>query len=138
MLLILYIECYLVIGGVKVVVELKVVNVGYLNYISLEDIKLLKEVNVVGVLILSIDFFVKYKKFFVFKFMLDEGMIIVIVINLNFGNWVEDMNILMILVCRNYKMIENEVIRVMIFGGVKVLKIEKDYGLLEVSKFVDI
>ena len=134
----LHTECYSAIGGAKVAAELKAANVGHLNYISSEDIKLLKEANVVGVLIPSTDFSVKHKKPFVPKPMLDEGMTIAIATNLNPGNWVEDMNISMILACRNHKMTENEAIRATTLGGAKALKIEKDYGSLEVSKFADI
>ena len=131
----LHTECYSAIGGAKVAAELKAANVGHL---SSEDIKLLKEANVVGVLIPSTDFSVKHKKPFVPKPMLDEGMTIAIATNLNPGNWVEDMNISMILACRNHKMTENEAIRATTLGGAKALKIEKDYGSLEVSKFADI
>ena len=134
----LHTECYSAIGGAKVAAELKAANVGHLNYISSEDIKLLKEANVVGVLIPSTDFSVKHKKPFVPKPMLDEGMTIAIATNLNPGNWVEDMNISMILACRNHKMTENEVIRAATLGGAKALKIEKDYGSLEIGKFADI
>ena len=134
----LHTECYSAIGGAKVAAELKAANVGHLNYISSEDIKLLKEANVVGVLIPSTDFSVKHKKPFVPKPMLDEGMTIAIATNLNPGNWVEDMEISMILACRNHKMTENEAIRATTLGGAKALKIEKDYGSLEVSKFADI
>ena len=144
----LHTECYSAIGGAKVAAELKAANVGHLNYISSEDIRnialnivkiiLLKEANVVGVLIPSTDFSVKHKKPFVPKPMLDEGMTIAIATNLNPGNWVEDMNISMILACRNHKMTENEAIRATTLGGAKALKIEKDYGSLEVSKFADI
>ena len=134
----LHTECYSAIGGAKVAAELKAANVGHLNYISLEDIKLLKEANIVGVLIPSTDFSVKHKKPFDPKPMLDEGMTIAIATNLNPGNWVEDMGISMILACRNHKMTENEAIRAATLGGAKALKIEKDYGTLEIGKFADI
>ena len=134
----LHTECYSAIGGAKVAAELKAANVGHLNYISSEDIKLLKEANVVGVLIPTTDFSVNHKKPFDPKPMLDKGMTMAIATNLNPGNWVEDMNISMILACRNHKMTENEAIRATTLGGAKALKIEKDYGSLEVSKFADI
>ena len=134
----LHTECYSAIGGAKVAAELKAANVGHLNYISSEDIKLLKEANVVGVLIPTTDFSVNHKKPFDPKPMLDKGMTMAIATNLNPGNWVEDMNISMILACRNHKMTENEAIRAATLGGAKALKIEKDYGSLEIGKFADI
>lgn len=134
----LHTECYSAIGGAKVAAELKAANVGHLNYLSLEDIGLLKESDVVGVLIPSTDFSVNHKKPFDPKPMLDKGMTIAIATNLNPGNWVEDMNISMILACRNHKMSENEAIRAATLGGAKALRIDKDYGLLEVGKFADI
>ena len=134
----LHTECYSAIGGAKVAAKLKAANVGHLNYISSKDIKLLKETNVVGVLIPTTDFSVNHKNPFDPKPMLDEGMTIAIATNLNPGNWIEDMNISMILACRNHKMTENEAIRATTFGGAKALKIEKDYGSLEIGKFADI
>ena len=134
----LHTECYSAIGGAKVAAKLKAANVGHLNYISSEDIKLLKETNVVGVLIPTTDFSVNHKKPFDPKPMLDKGMTMAIATNLNPGNWIEDMNISMILACRNHKMTENEAIRATTFGGAKALKIEKDYGSLEIGKFADI
>lgn len=134
----LHTECYSAIGGAKVAAELKAANVGHLNYLSLEDIGLLKESDVVGVLIPSTDFSVNHKKPFDPKPMLNKGMTIAIATNLNPGNWVEDMNISMILACRNHKMSENEAIRATTLGGAKALRIDKDYGSLEVGKFADI
>ena len=134
----LHTEFYSAIGGAKVAAELKAANVGHLNYLSLEDIGLLKESDVVGVLIPSTDFSVNHKKPFDPKPMLDKGMTIAIATNLNPGNWVEDMNISMILACRNHKMSENEAIRAATLGGAKALRIDKDYGSLEVGKFADI
>ena len=134
----LHTECYSTIGGAKVAAKLKAANVGHLNYISSEDIKLLKETNVVGVLIPTTDFSVNHKNPFDPKPMLDGGMIIAIATNLNPGNWVEDMGISMILACRNHKITENEAIRAATLGGAKALKIEKDYGSLEIGKFADI
>ena len=134
----LHTECYSAIGGAKVAAELKAANVGHLNYLSLEDIGLLKESDVVGVLIPSTDFSVNHKKPFDPKPMLDKGMTIATATNLNPGNWVEDMNISMILACRNHKMSENEAIRAATLGGAKALRIDKDYGSLEVGKFADI
>jgi len=134
----LHTECYSAIGGAKVAAELKAANVGHLNYLSLEDIGLLKESDVVGVLIPSTDFSVNHKKPFDPKPMLNKGMTIAIATNLNPGNWVEDMSISMILACRNHKMSENEAIRAATLGGAKALRIDKDYGSLEVGKFADI
>lgn len=134
----LHTECYSAIGGAKVAAELKAASVGHLNYLSLEDIGLLKESDVVGVLIPSTDFSVNHKKPFDPKPMLNKGMTIAIATNLNPGNWVEDMSISMILACRNHKMSENEAIRATTLGGAKALRIDKDYGSLEVGKFADI
>ena len=134
----LHTECYSAIGGAKVAAELKAANVGHLNYLSSEDIGLLKKANVVGVLIPSTDFSVNHKKPFNPKPMVDEGMALAIATNLNPGNWVEDMSISMILACRNHKMSENEAIRAATLGGAKALRIDKDYGSLEVGKFADI
>ena len=129
----LHTECYSAIGGAKVAAELKAANVGHLNYLSSEDIGLLKKANVVGVLIPSTDFSVNHKKPFNPKPMLDEGMAVAIATNLNPGNWVEDMSISMILACRNHKMSENEAIRAATLGA--CYKKGKDYLLNDRRKY---
>lgn len=131
-------ECYSAIGGAKVAAKLKAANAGHLNYITDEDIKLFKESKVVGVLLPGTDFSVKHSKPFDPRPMIKEGMEIALATNLNPGNWVESMPVTMALACRNHNMSAEMAIRSATLGGAKALRIEKDYGSIEVGKFADI
>ena len=131
-------ECYSAIGGAKVAAKLKAANAGHLNYITDEDIKLFKESKVVGVLLPGTDFSVKHSKPFDPRPMIKEGMEIALATNLNPGNWVESMPVTMALACRNHNMSAERAIRSATLGGAKALRIEKDYGSIEVGKFADI
>lgn len=131
-------ECYSAIGGARVAAKLKAANIGHLNFLKEEDIILLKEAGVVGVLIPTTDFSVKHQKPFNPRPMLEKGMTIAIATNLNPGNWVESMDISIALACRNHGLTEKEAIRAATLGGAKALGIEKDFGSLEIGKFADI
>lgn len=131
-------ECYSAIGGAKVAARLHAANVGHLNYISEVDIKLLKESNVVGVLLPGTDFSVKHKKPFNARPMIDAGLDIALATNLNPGNWIESMQLTMALACRNHKMSEKEAIRAATLGGAKALCIEDKVGSIEEGKIADI
>lgn len=131
-------ECYSAIGGAKVAAELKAANVGHLNYLTDEDAKLLAEAGVVGIVIPGTDFNVKHKKPFNPKPMLKNGLELAIATNLNPGNWVESMPIALTLACRNHGMTAEEAIRAATIGGAKALKIDKEYGSIEIGKYADI
>lgn len=131
-------ECYSAVGGAKVAAELKAANVGHLNYLTEEDTRLLKEANVVGILLPGTDFSVRHPNPFNPRPMLDAGLTIAIATNLNPGNWVESMQLAMALGCRNHNLTEKEVIRASTLGGAKALKIENEVGSLEEGKYADI
>lgn len=131
-------ECYSAIGGAKIAAELKAANAGHLNYLTEEDIILLRDAGVVGVLLPGTDFSVKHNKPFNARSMIENGLEIAIATNLNPGNWVENMDIAIVLACRNHGMTEKEAIRAATLGGAKALRIAEDYGSLEEGKFADI
>lgn len=131
-------ECYSSIGGARVAAQLKAANIGHLNYLKEEDIIPLKEAGVVAVLIPTTDFSVKHHKPFNPKPMLEKGLTIAIATNLNPGNWIESMDISIALACRNHGLTEKEAIRAATLGGAKALKLEKNFGSLEIGKYADI
>lgn len=134
----LHTECYSAIGGARVGAELKAANVGHLNYLEDEDIDVLRDNGVVGILIPGTDFSVKHHRPFNPRPMIDKGLTIAIATNLNPGNWIESMPLAMAIACRNHGMTPEEAIRAATLGGAKALKIEKDYGSIEEGKFADI
>lgn len=134
----LHTECYSAIGGAELGAKLKAANVGHLNYLKDEDIDILRDNDVVGVLIPTTDFSVKHSQPFNYKPMLEKGLTVAIATNLNPGNWFESMPISMALACRNHKMTPEQAIRAATLGGAKALKIENDYGSIEEGKFADL
>lgn len=131
-------ECYSAIGGAKVAAELKAANAGHLNYISTEDIKLMRDAGVVGILLPGTDFSVRHPKPFDPRPMIDMGLEIAIATNLNPGNWIENMDIALILACRNHSMTDKEAIRAATLGGAKALRISDKCGSIEEGKYADI
>ncbi|RVU55617.1 imidazolonepropionase [Anaerosphaera multitolerans] len=131
-------ECYSAIGGVKLAVEIDAANAGHLNYLTLDDTKLLANSNVVGILIPGTDFSVKHPRPFNPRPMIEEGMKIAIATNLNPGNWVESMQFAMALACRNHGMTEKEALRAATLGGAQALRIDDKVGSLEEGKIADI
>ena len=131
-------ECYSAIGGAKVAAELKAANAGHLNYVTDEDIEIMRDAGVVGVLLPGTDFSVKHPRPFDPRPMIDKGLEIAIATNLNPGNWIENMDIALILACRNHSMTDKEAIRAATLGGAKALKVSNEYGSIEEGKYADI
>lgn len=134
----LHTECYSAIGGATVAAELGAANAGHLNYLTVADAKRLAESGVVGILLPGTDYSVKHKKPFDPSYMREAGMTLALATNLNPGNWIEAMPVIMSLACRNHKMTVAEAIRGATLNGAKALGIEADFGSIEVGKFADI
>lgn len=131
-------ECYSAIGGAKVAAKVKAANAGHLNYLTLEDAKLMAYSGVVGVLIPGTDFSVKHHKPFNVEVLKQANMKMAIATNLNPGNWVESMSFAMQLACRNHGMTPDEAIFASTMGGAMALKIDDKYGSIEEGKYADI
>lgn len=131
-------ECYSAIGGAKVAANLQAANVGHLNFVTDEDIKLLSKAGVIGILLPGTDFSVKHPKPFDAKKIIEEGLEVAIATNLNPGNWVESMQMAIALACRNHNMTLNQAIKASTLGGAKALRISDEYGSIEVGKYADI
>ena len=131
-------ECYSAIGGAELAAKIKAANAGHLNYLSVENAKLLADAEVVGVLIPGTDFSVKHPRPFNPRPMIDSGMKLAIATNLNPGNWIESMQLAMALACRNHGMTEREAIRAATLGGAQALRIDSEVGSLEEGKIADI
>lgn len=131
-------ECYSAIGGAKVAANLQAANVGHLNFVTDEDIKLLSKAGVIGILLPGTDFSVKHPKPFDAKKIIEQGLEVAIATNLNPGNWVESMQMAIALACRNHNMTLNQAIKASTLGGAKALRISDEYGSIEVGKYADI
>ena len=134
----LHTECYSAIGGAKVAAKVQAANAGHLNYLSLEDAKLMSKAGVVGILIPTTDFSVRHPKPFDVEILRNANMKIAIATNLNPGNWAESMAFSMQLACRNHSMSTEEAIYSATMGGAQALRIEDMYGSIKEGKYADI
>lgn len=134
----LHTECYSAIGGARVAAKVKAANAGHLNYLSLEDAKLMSKAGVVGILIPTTDFSVRHPKPFNIEILRNANMKMAIATNLNPGNWAESMAFSMQLACRNHSMSTEEAIYSATMGGAQALRIEDMYGSIKEGKYADI
>lgn len=134
----LHTECYSAIGGARVAAKVKAANAGHLNYLSLEDAKLMSKAGVVGILIPTTDFSVRHPKPFNIEILRNANMKMAIATNLNPGNWAESMAFSMQLACRNHSISTEEAIYSATMGGAQALRIEDMYGSIKEGKYADI
>lgn len=131
-------DAYSYIGGSDLAAEMKMVSADHLNYTPRNVIKKLSEKGVPGVLLPGIDFAVKHPKPFKARPMLEENLIIALATNCCPGCYIESMQFVMALACREHRMSAQEAIRAATLGGAIALGLEKDRGSLEVGKLADI
>lgn len=131
-------DCYSDIGGSKMAMEIGAVSVDHLNYLPAENIPLLAESGVVAVLLPGTDFSVKHPKPFDARPMIDGGMQVALATNLNPGNWMVSMQLVIAFACRNHGMTPEEAIVASTYGGAKALGIADEVGSLEPGKIADI
>ncbi|MBZ9686821.1 imidazolonepropionase [Clostridium estertheticum] len=131
-------DAYSYIGGSDLAAEMKMVSADHLNYTPKNVIRKLAEQGVPGVLLPAIDFAVKHPKPFEVRPMLDENLTIALATNCCPGCYVESMQFVMALACREHRMKAQEAIRAATLGGATALGLEGDRGSLEVNKLADI
>jgi imidazolonepropionase len=131
-------DAYSYIGGSDLAAEMKMVSADHLNYTPKNVIRKLAEQGVPGVLLPAIDFAVNHPKPFEVRPMLDENLTIALATNCCPGCYVESMQFVMALACREHRMRAQEAIRAATLGGAIALGLESDRGSLEVNKLADI
>lgn len=131
-------DAYSYIGGSDLAADMKMASADHLNYTPLSVIKKLAKARVPGVLLPGTDFSVNHPKPFNPRPMIEEGMVIALATNLNPGTWIESMQFIIALACRNHSMRPEEAIRAATLGGAYVLGINHNCGSIEVGKLADI
>lgn len=131
-------DAYSYIGGSDLAAEMKMVSADHLNYTPQRIMRKLSEANVPGVLLPATDFAVMHPKPFNPRPMIKEGMTIALATNCCPGCWIESMQFVMALACRQHQMSPAEALRAATLGGAIALQLEKDRGTLEVGKLADI
>ena len=131
-------DAYSYIGGSDLAAEMKMVSADHLNYTPRNIIKKLAQQGVPGVLLPGIDFAVNHPKPFEARPMIEENLTIALATNCCPGCYIESMQFVMALACRQHKISAQEAIVASTLGGAIALGLDKDRGSLEVGKLADI
>ncbi len=130
-------DCYSDIGATALAAEMKMANAGHLNYTPLSVMPKLRDAGVVGVILPGTDFAVKHPHVANARPMLDCGMTMALATNCNPGCWMESMQVVLTLACRQNGFSPAEAFRAATYGGARALTLD-DRGVLDVDKVADL
>lgn len=130
-------DAYSYIGGSDLAAEMAMSSADHLNYTPLPSLKKLIQNDVVGVILPAIEFAVAHPLPAKVRLMLDEGMTIALATNCCPGAWVDSMQFVLILACRQYGMAPEEALYAATAAGAKALLLD-DRGVLSVGKKADL
>ena len=130
-------DAYSYIGGSDLAAQMGMSSADHLNYTPVSTLKKLSQNNVVGVILPAIEFAVAHPVPAKVRPMLEEGMTIALATNCCPGAWVDSMQFVLILACRQYGMTPEEALYGATAAGAKALLME-DRGILAPGKKADI
>lgn len=131
-------DAYSDIGGSELAAEMKMLSADHLNHTRFETMEKLASAGVPGVLLPGTDFNVDHPKPFNPGLMLKAGMTIALATNLNPGNYIESMALVLILACRRHGLTPEEAIIAATRGGAVALGLENDRGSIASGKRADL
>lgn len=127
------------VGATKMAANEGVYSVAHLNYITDEEIDLMVEKGVVGIILPTTDYVKQYMDVLADgRKLIDKGVIIALATNINPGNYTVSMSLVMNMACRNHGLSGEEALKGATINSAKALGIDKDYGSIEEGKFADI
>ncbi|CDZ74304.1 imidazolonepropionase [Peptoniphilus sp. ING2-D1G] len=127
------------IGASKMAAEEGVYCVAHLNYLTEEEIDIMMEKNVVGIVLPTTDYVKQYYKVLAKgRHFIDRGMTIAIATNLNPGNYTVSTSLCMNMACRNHGLSAEEALRAATLNAAKALRLSEDYGSIEEGKYADL
>lgn len=130
-------DCYSYVGGSDLACDMHMLSADHLNYTPKNVFKKLKDLDVIGVVMPGTDFAVNHPKPFNPRPMLDVGMKLALASNCNPGVWVESMQFVLILACRQHGFTPEEAIKASTLYGAMALGLD-DRGMLDSGKKADI
>lgn len=131
-------DAYANIGGSTLAAQLPAVTADHLNYTTRNEMRLLAESGVIGVLLPALDFAVAHPDPVKARHFIDEGVTLALGTNLNPGNWTESMQLVMQFACRNYGMSPEEAILAATVGAARALKRQHIIGCISEGYQADI
>lgn len=129
---------YSAIGGARVAAELGARSGDHLNYVPDDEVKMMIEHDVVGIVLPGTDYSVNHPKPVDARHLIDEGLTVALATNLNPGNYTISLQFIMDLACRRHGMTPEEALAATTINAAKALGLEEDYGSLEEGKVADI
>ena len=130
-------DAYSYVGGSDLAAQMGMSSADHLNYTPRATLRKLSQKNVVGVILPAIEFAVAHPVPAKVRPMLDEGMTIALATNCCPGAWVDSMQFVLILACRQYGMTPEEALYGATAAGAKALQME-DRGILAQGKKADL
>lgn len=129
-------DAYSDIGGSSVAASMKLASAGHLNYTPMSALPNLRDAGVVGVILPGTDFAVRHPKPVNPRPMLECGMTLALATNCNPGCWMESMQTVLVLACRQHGFSPAEAFRAATYGSAKALTLT-DRGVLDVGMAAD-
>jgi imidazolonepropionase len=133
----IHVDAYADIGGSALAAELRVVSADHLNYTSRAAMRAYAGDGVVGVVMPGLDFAVRHPRPFDSRAMLAEGMTLALATDLCPGCWLESMQLVMQLACRQYAFSPEEALLAATVNAAQALGLA-DRGVLAPGKLADI
>lgn len=129
---------YSAIGGAKVAAELGARSGDHLNYVPDDEVAMMIEKDVVGIVLPGTDYSVNHPHPVDARHLIDKGLTVALATNLNPGNYSISLQFIMDLACRRHGMTPEEALLGTTIYAAKALGLEDKYGSLEEGKVADI
>lgn len=127
------------IGASKMAAQEGAFSVAHLNYITEEEIDIMIEKNVVGIVLPTTDYVKQYDDNLANgRHLIDRGLTVALATNINPGNYTVSMSLVMDMACRRHGFTPYEALKGATLNAAKALRIEKEYGSIEVGKYADL
>jgi imidazolonepropionase len=133
----IHVDAYANIGGSAMAADLRSVSADHLNYTTEREIERLAEAGVAGVVMPGLDFAVRHPHPFNARRMLDQGLTLALATDFCPGCWMESMQLVMQLACRQYQFSPEEALLAATTGGALALGLA-DRGVLAPGTLADL
>jgi imidazolonepropionase len=133
----IHVDAYANIGGCAAAADLCAVSADHLNFTTPAEMERLAQAGVTGVVMPGLDFAVRHPRPFNARLMLERGMTLALATDLCPGCWLESMQLVLQLACRQYQLSPEEALLAATTGAARALALA-DRGTLQPGMLADI